>query len=506
MCVGRLFDQNLIHNEIDAAAELSPDLRVELLNDIVNANFMGETKSAINVNKLPYWLTSASVQNYFDEIALEALRKVMKSASEIQNLKNGLETIEELEGGKEQSYVESESDSSSSSMETEIIDKPTLCIYCRSPSEFLCPSCNGAYFCPPPRNCTEEGWSHKCLCLTWDQYVNHRNALSTFPFTWHDHLMTRIFQISEKPYEIFLKELGIYRKGWWITETRGWAGGLGGSARLVDAETKSYEEGFALDKSFIPLQCHVDDQDSGGRKSATFDRDPLGLYILDSWSDYYKLRDIPLTSPAALILTFPLSIYFSIQKYGEVPLTVAKMLNRPMRVHVVGIEKELNFLDVFSEVGYLLPKDILIEMIFVCREDMIPPKCSHVFGGRHKYDLTANLSLELVAGTYNDGLDPLFDCGSGGPDMVIGLNAGLFAYKSWRSVVEFITSSEGVVGVFTDYNEHSGTNCASLGGEKARESLIINPFRQPRAMPVNCMNLPQFSNGFIYVFNEQVLD
>jgi hypothetical protein len=88
--------------------------------------------------------------------------------------------------------------------------------------------------------------------------------------------------------------------------------------------------------------------------------------------------------------------------------------------------------------------------------------------------------------------------------MIFGLNAGLLAYKSWRSVIEYLYEHKGVVGVFTDYNEHSGVHCAGLGGDTS--SLRMNPFRQPRAMPVFSMNLPQFSNGFIYAFNEQELD
>ena len=119
--------------------------------------------------------------------------------------------------------------------------------------------------------------------------------------------------------------------------------------------------------------------------------------------------------------------------------------------------------------------------------------------------MTTNVTMLLVSGTYGDkSLN--FDCGSGAPDMVIGMNAGLFAYESWRSVVAYLHCHQGVVGVFTDYNEHSGMNCASLGGRKARESLSINPFRQPRALPVFSMALPQFSNGFIYVYNQQWLD
>lgn len=120
--------------------------------------------------------------------------------------------------------------------------------------------------------------------------------------------------------------------------------------------------------------------------------------------------------------------------------------------------------------------------------------------------LIPNLTIIVQSGTYNETMDPNFDCGTGPPDIIMALNAGLFAYESWRNVIEYLNDNRGIVGVFTDYNEHSGVNCASLGGGQARESLSINPFRQPHAMPVFSMNLPQFSNGFMYVFNGQELD
>jgi hypothetical protein len=140
-------------------------------------------------------------------------------------------------------------------------------------------------------------------------------------------------------------------------------------------------------------------------------------------------------------------------------------------------------------------------MIFVVRKDMLPPKAHNVL---NQIQLTEYLSISIVHGTYgSQDLDPNFDCGTGAPDMILGLNAGLYAYDSWRYVIEYLYHHKGVVGVFTDYNEHSGANCAALGGNR---KLVINPFRQPRAMPVYSMNLPQISNGFMYVFNEQELD
>lgn len=137
-----------------------------------------------------------------------------------------------------------------------------------------------------------------------------------------------------------------------------------------------------------------------------------------------------------------------------------------------------------------------------------------------RVEMTQNLTVGVVGGTYGQTavqgalatlstptcLDPNFDCGSGPPDMIVALNAGLYAYESWRSVVDYLYYNKGVVGVFTDYNEYSGVHCAGLGGASSRESLSINPFRQPLAMPVYSMNLPQFSNGFFYVFNAQELD
>ena len=159
-------------------------------------------------------------------------------------------------------------------------------------------------------------------------------------------------------------------------------------------------------------------------------------------------------------------------------------------------------------VPLLIPM-LQVELVFVVREDMLPPKCTKDTKDSRfslKIELTTNLTVGVVSGTYGQQLDPNFDCGSGPPDMVLALNAGLYAYESWRSVVTYLYNNPGIIGVFTDYNEYSGVNCAALGGSKSRQSLCVNPFRQPRAMPVYSMNLPQFSNGFFYVFNEQHLE
>ena len=152
-----------------------------------------------------------------------------------------------------------------------------------------------------------------------------------------------------------------------------------------------------------------------------------------------------------------------------------------------------------------------VQLTFIIREDMLPPACRGDNSEGHQsiiyeLQLCSNLSITVVAGTYGDSLDPNFDCGTGAPDMVLGLNAGLYAYESWRSVVTYLYKNPGIVAAFSDYNEWSGIMCASLAGHKGRESLFMNPFRQPRAMPVFSMDLPQCSNGFLYVMNPQELE
>ena len=340
-------------------------------------------------------------------------------------------------------------------------------------------------------------------------------ALSTFPGLgeWCRQLTTRAFQLSDRPYTEFLtQQLGIPvdTNTWWRCEMGGWSGGESDSAQSVQLSTlqhrQSYREGF-YPVADVPVERPVSAQDIAGC-GLCHARNDVGFLRLSSWEEYYQLRRIGKDSPVALLLTFPLTLYYGIVEKGQVPCTVAQMLKRPLRIHCVGIEKELSFLDLFREVSFLLPDNFRLEIVLVVREDMLPPALRGSMGKEQQlsFDLTKSLHINVTSGVYGASLDPNFDCGSGPPDMIFAFNAGLYAYESWRSVVAYLDQHRGVVGVFTDYNEFSGVNCASLGGSASRNTLTVNPFRQPRAMPVYSMNLPQFSNGFLYVFNPQTLE
>ena len=215
-------------------------------------------------------------------------------------------------------------------------------------------------------------WTHVCLCPTWRLYAARRTELSRFYRLgdWTQQLTTSDFQHSEEPYEQYLaNNLGInpkYDKGsssssWWTTELHGWSGGESHSAQTVDISIrKNYSEGF-FPLEDIPPQRRVEEDDIQKANTNLTDnkiqRNMMGFLSVTSWEQYYHLRGIPVSSPCALLCTFPLTIYYAITQYGEVPCTVARILNRPMRLHIVGVEKEANFLDLFQEVGFLLPSD-----------------------------------------------------------------------------------------------------------------------------------------------------
>ncbi len=363
----QMLNSSLTFDEVKFACQ-TPDLRVDVLG-AVDANTSG---SDIVV---PFWLTEAAKSNYEDAAALSVLASVMKNNKELDSSAQGSNSESPGESGYESdigsdlcSSENEETRGKDHNVKKTFVTKQPLCLTCRQPSETLCQYCEGMYFCPIPRSCRKIGWSHQVLCKTWALYCSRRHELSSFPFEeWHLPLLERENQLSEEPYKNYLMhDLGVLHDdkeaNWWSTEISGWCGGHSDSAKKVDfMKRMSYEDGFALESILLPPERHVTKEDC---KVANVSREShCNLLNLNSWQEYYKLRRIPLQSPAALLLTFPLTMHYALLKHGAVPITVAKMLNRQLRIHVVGIEKELNFIDLFKELAFLLPEDMKVSRL-----------------------------------------------------------------------------------------------------------------------------------------------
>ena len=394
---------------------ISPDLRSKNQNELMCG--IGDDSVREDMEVAPLWIKNAAQKNYHDAVAIARLRKVMKNEKKHQqnvgdendsNSNDDDDNCDENDSDSNDDNCDDDDDddkvtkketttktikvetstrkptdkilanSSSSEEKFSLTAKSPLCLHCRRPSQNLCKSCSGAYFCSPQRGCRSVGWSHDCQCRTWKSYVSRREELSTFGYfdpDWQAKLVGREFQLSDDPYKKFLASQmnikydedcevnhSLSMSSWWRTETDGWAGGDSSSARQVDITTrKSYLQGFApIPSEYLPPMQRVCDQDYERLLSKDKNTNAVGLRRLLSWEDYYRLRDIPPQSPVALLCTFPLTIYHAIVEYGEVPVTVARMLRRPLRIHIVGTEKELNFLDLFKEVGFLLPEDLKV--------------------------------------------------------------------------------------------------------------------------------------------------
>jgi hypothetical protein len=367
--VYKMSNLSITSSELQYACE-SPDLRVESIEKTTDGAHISE-------KSLPLWLTDAAKSNFEDAAVLSNLASVML-----------LQDRDQMDDRNENIHVEDYDSDDDSSVSSEakkkylalgevenypaprksFVAKVPLCLNCRCPSSNLCPLCEGVYFCPKPRDCLDKGWSHRCLCKNWKMYTNRRELLESFPFDqWHLELISRNNQLSDAPYRNFLcNSLFVIGDGiqtnWWSTEIDGWSGGESSGAMKIDLENRlSYIDGFALEAHFLPPErpVTIDDVEKTNQKY-----DPESKIIaLNSWEEYYKLREIPLSSPVALLLTYPLTVYYAILKYGSIPLTVAKMLHRQLRVHLVGIEKELNFIDMFKEIGFLLPNDLQVSEV-----------------------------------------------------------------------------------------------------------------------------------------------
>jgi hypothetical protein len=65
-----------------------------------------------------------------------------------------------------------------------------------------------------------------------------------------------------------------------------------------------------------------------------------------TWAGYYQWRGLPIHSPAVLLLHWPLTVYKLLHSLGLVP-THPPTERRRLTIHLLGIEKELDFLPVF---------------------------------------------------------------------------------------------------------------------------------------------------------------
>ncbi|TDL17379.1 hypothetical protein BD410DRAFT_754422, partial [Rickenella mellea] len=244
-----------------------------------------------------------------------------------------------------------------------------------------------------------------------------------------------------------------------------------------------------------------------------------------NWRSYYDWRGIPLKSPAALLLHWPLSVYRLLFLLGFVPQDVEES-RRKLVLYYIGVQQELDCLPVFGELALLLPNTDVELIMFGQRAYQLTTLAKPPALASRDYVFEYTAPAECGAGSVrirldktSDYWDPatiMFDHPHPFPDAFIGLNSGISAHKQWAPVV-IMSRALGIPFGITDFNRDCLAADANeypvmlrsavtdvridrlVGCCKAKAVLesiaqpcakALNPFMKPRAYRVLTGHLP----------------
>ncbi|CAA7014379.1 unnamed protein product [Microthlaspi erraticum] len=357
---------------------------------------------------------------------------------------------------------------------------------CVGPPTRRCGQCGAVAYCSISHQTWH--WSyHKEECERLEEQMRRVDQLIDFPFTFTDEATIQISQNQENRCS-FLSKRELHNLGMWMYECK-----CGSSAYHSFGN-----ESWHLPSSSCPC------------------RGPLSPVTnqLCSWMEYYEWRKIPLDSPVALLLHWPLTIYHAIQTIGMENLTL--QITNELRIHYLGPQKELGQLGVFTElqalfpglrisvklVGPDVPQHMDGENISLCRYSPCMEKeceCKYPTETPNSGHESA-VSLQLYRGLYHHRYSDITK-DSPPPHIVIAPNAGVAAYPSWLPTIELIKEIK-VQAVFSDYCEeacHLAACCIkTITRQPLSLPIVLNPFRQPMAVEESSLFIPCYSNCFIF--------
>ncbi|KAI3720277.1 hypothetical protein L6452_21190 [Arctium lappa] len=363
---------------------------------------------------------------------------------------------------------------------------------CSGSANRRCGGCGAVFYCSVSHQISH--WRiHKEECGRLKRQMCSVELLNDLPFSF---TLGATYQVCEKVETrcSFLDKMGIHQVGIWICECS-----CGASVALLD-DFRS-DKCWSLSSKLCPC------------------RGPLSILKnqLSSWNDYYEWRGIPLDSPVALLLHWPLTVYQAIQLASEkqlIPKTTDELC-----IHYLGPERELYQLALFGELHALLP-GVQVHIDFVgpavphdrdgetislysyahCVETNCSCKSGKgEFSSHTATDKSAAITIRLHSGCYHDRYRELTK--EFLPELIIAPNAGIAAYKSWLPTIELIREIE-IPAIFSDYCEeacHLAANCiSSVTGSPPTIPVQLNPFRQPLAVEDSVLLLPCYSNCFLF--------
>ncbi|XP_057391501.1 zinc finger MYND domain-containing protein 15 isoform X3 [Balaenoptera acutorostrata] len=370
-----------------------------------------------------------------------------------------------------------------------------------------CPQCGAVLYCGEA--CLRADWkrspddvSHRFWCPRLAAFMERAGELATLPFTYTAEVTSETFNK-----EAFLASRGLTR-GYWTQL----------SMLITGPGTPGHPRGSTPSLSILLngdpyqlLQGH-----GPALMPPVPPHPPRGLF--GSWQDYYTWRGLSLDSPMAVLLTYPLTVYYVIthlvpqSSYHPVPeLNIQN--KQSLKIHVVEAGKEFDLIMVFWELLVLLPH-VALELQFV--GDSLPPESDQQHFTLQRDDLEVSVhpgsgvSARLSSGTKEKGgrrdlqikvsARPYHLLQGPKPDLVIGFNSGFSLKDTWLSSLPRLQSLR-VPAFFTESSEYGcvmddQTMAVATGGGTSPPQP--NPFRSPFRLRAadNCM--PWYCNAFIF--------
>uniref|UniRef100_A0A8D2LJ65 Zinc finger MYND-type containing 15 n=1 Tax=Varanus komodoensis TaxID=61221 RepID=A0A8D2LJ65_VARKO len=344
-----------------------------------------------------------------------------------------------------------------------------------------CQHCRAVLYCS--ERCRTLDWNrspedvgHRFWCQRMAGYMSRAPELADLPFTFAAEATSETFNK-----EGFLSARGLTR-GYWA-----------GESMLVRAPDYGVglRRGSRQPVAFLQSGESAPGQEGGWGVAlqAAPPEPPTARTFFGSWKEYYQWRGLSLSAPPAVILTYPLTLYYIITQLAPQDFPELNILNKQsLKIHVVETGKEFGVLMVFWELSVLLPH-VSLELLLV--GDLVPPELDG-----QQFLLQRDVSVHGVS--VQPGLAPRSKGGrrelqlgfSARPyhllqapkaDLVIAFNSGLALKETWRSSLPRLQSLR-VPAYFTECSEYScavdeaAVSMATGGSASAPQ---INPFRSP---------------------------
>ncbi|KAG1715634.1 hypothetical protein ID866_1516 [Astraeus odoratus] len=259
------------------------------------------------------------------------------------------------------------------------------------------------------------------------------------------------------------------------------------------------------------------------------------------WKSWYQWRNLPLDSPAALLMHYPLSVYQLLVHVLHVthPARNSALSRQALSVHYLGPEVELNMVPLFAELALLLPyTDIKLTMygpavhsvVKQAKRGSLAMKSKRgeaVFIYTSPHSMGASTIAIHLHGEHENWDPRLPSMTDDHPDAIVAANAGLLSYNGWQGVIIY-SHVEHTPFAVTEYAEQSAEvhvdaipqilahYAAYLGGKMSTAALSelmsprsypieFNPFQRPGQRYLGCTRVPNVPNGFtIKIFGRDI--